>query len=91
MKYKIKYESFEINDGGGQAVCRPETAFNILKEKFNYCQEEFYILILDIKNRVINTKMIYRGCGSNIYIDPRDIFRTVLLLNGQNFISNKKG
>jgi DNA repair protein RadC len=57
----------------------PEKAVNALsRELAHYAQERFAILLLDVKNRLLGTKLITIGTATETLAPPREIFREVL-------------
>jgi len=90
MKIKINYEikSYELQtaDKNLTDISSPENVFNCLKDNFNPTQEEFYLLILDIKNKIIDKILISKGANNILYILPLDIIRPVILTNSNKII-----
>jgi DNA repair protein RadC len=57
----------------------PQMAVNALsRELSHYPQERFAILLLDVKNRLLGTKLITIGTATETLAPPREIFREVL-------------
>jgi DNA repair protein RadC len=57
----------------------PQMAVNALsRELTHYPQERFAILLLDVKNRLLGTKLITIGTATETLAPPREIFREVL-------------
>jgi DNA repair protein RadC len=44
--------------------------------------EQFAVLVLDVKHQVLGLKVLFRGSSTETLANPREIFQTVLLLNG---------
>lgn len=49
-------------------------------------QEEFWVLLLNTKNRVTHEAMVYRGTANTIYIRVAEVFREAIRLNAINMI-----
>lgn len=57
----------------------PDTAAAALSHELMWqAQERFAVVLLDIKNRLIGTKVITIGTANETLIHPRDIFREVI-------------
>ncbi len=57
----------------------PQMAVNALsRELAHFPQERFAILLLDVKNRLLGTKLITIGTATETLAPPREIFREVL-------------
>lgn len=67
----------------GQVVDSPEIASMILNRAIGYAPvENFCVLILDIKHRLIATEIISVGTATETLAHPRDVFGCVLRLGG---------
>ncbi|MBO7336015.1 MAG: DNA repair protein RadC [Lachnospiraceae bacterium] len=49
-------------------------------------REQFYVIVLDTKNRVLHEELLSIGNISSAIADPRDIFQIVLKYNGSSII-----
>lgn len=53
--------------------------YDILKNDYiNYYQEEFIVLLLDVKNNLINKEVIFKGSIAISEIHPREIFKCAI-------------
>ncbi len=52
----------------------------------NRTKESLYLMVLDVKNRIIKEEEISRGTISSSICDPREIMRTALLHNGVSIV-----
>lgn len=86
MKYKIRYKEYVLKEKTADVVDTPEKVFDVLRGDYNPLQEEMYLLILDVKNNVIEKHLLARGGNSMMVITPAEIFRVVLLSGGSRFI-----
>lgn len=60
-------------------VDSPDTAAAALSHELMWqAQERFAVVLLDIKNRLIGTKVITIGTANETLVHPRDIFREVI-------------
>jgi DNA repair protein RadC len=63
-----------------------QTAFFLLKDRFNEFCEEFWLINLNAKLEVKNLKLISRGTLNFCLVHPRDLFREALLANSYAII-----
>ncbi len=49
-------------------------------------REQFYVIVLDTKNRVLHEELLSIGNISSAIADPRDIFQIVLKYNGSSIV-----
>ena len=59
---------------------------NIQKIKIDYSQENFLILCLDTKNKLIYSEVIFKGGLNASLICPKTLFRKALLKNSNSII-----
>ncbi len=63
----------------GYKICCSQDAYNVVKEKFLLEKKEyFYILLLDVKNRVIKECMISQGILTASLVHPREVFNPAI-------------
>jgi DNA repair protein RadC len=86
MKYKIEIKNYEFKESQGESITSPNNLFKALKEDYNPIQEELYLLILDVKNKLIEKILIAKGGMSNVTVEPASIFRNILINNGNRFV-----
>ena len=88
MKYKIEVKSYEIKVAEKESVAlsSPETVFNIMKDSFSPISEEMHLLILNVKNQIIDKILISKGTYNSVMVTPLDIIRPLMLMAGNNFI-----
>ena len=81
--------SKRINDDikVGEKIITPIDVYNLIGDKLKLEQQEhFVIILLDIKNNLINYQYLYKG-GLNFHlVHMRDIFREVVKNNAYKFI-----
>ena len=58
----------------------PEEVAAYLMPRLRYAtKEQFLVLLLDVKNRIIGTEIIVEGGLNNTIVQPRDVFRVAIL------------
>lgn len=56
-------------------MVNPEiVARNLSLETYDKWQEEFWVLALDAKNRLIKAECIFKGTLTNVLVSPREVF-----------------
>ncbi len=69
------------------AISRPEDAAPLLIELLGHLeQEEFYVLFLDARNRVMGEAALYRGNATSSVVRPAEVFREALRRNAVSII-----
>jgi DNA repair protein RadC len=63
-----------------------QTAFSLLKDRFNEFCEEFWLINLNTKLEVKSLKLISRGTLNFCLVHPRDLFREALIANSYAII-----
>lgn len=53
----------------------PDKVFEFYKGKIDKYQEQFYVIYLDAKKRVITDKLLFQGTVNHSLVHPRDIFK----------------
>jgi DNA repair protein RadC len=86
MKYKIKYQEYDLQCCEGPAICTPNELHAIVKDDYSPISEEMYLLVLNIKNKVINKYLIAKGSYNIILCSPADIFTPILKADGRSFV-----
>lgn len=62
-------------------------AYNYINKKFLYkTKEYFYVIYLDIKSNILDTKLLFIGGLNECIIDIREIFKNAHLLSAASFI-----
>ena len=64
----------------------PDKIFNFYKTVIDDDQEEFYVIYLDAKKRVIKDKLLFIGTVNHSLVHPRDIFKNAYNLNSSFII-----
>lgn len=59
---------------------------NIQKININYEQENFLILCLNTKNKLIHSEVLFKGGLNSSLVCPKTLFRTALKYNSNNII-----
>ncbi len=68
-------------------ITSPEDVFNYMMEEMRYLeQEEFRIILLNIKNKVLGVETIFRGGLNSSIVHPREIFRLALRRSAASLI-----
>ncbi len=68
-------------------ITSPADVFNFMAEEMRYLeQEEFRVIFLNIKNKVIITEVIFKGSLNSSIVHPREIFRLALKRNAASVI-----
>jgi DNA repair protein RadC len=68
-------------------ITSPEDVFHYMKEEMRYLeQEEFRIILLNIKNKVLGVETVFRGGLNSSIVHPREIFRLALRRSAASMI-----
>ena len=68
-------------------ITSPEDVFNYMMEEMRYLeQEEFRIILLNIKNKVLGVETVFRGGLNSSIVHPREIFRLALRRSAASLI-----
>ena len=61
-------------------IYRPQTVYDLLGEEMSrLAQEQFRVLLLDRKNRVVGQRTIYQGNGYCALVRPAEVFRPAIV------------
>ena len=67
-----------------------DAGYFLLREVFNpfeaFEQEELYVLMLNMKNRVTHVAMIYRGTVNSIFVREAEVLRPAVRLNATSIL-----
>jgi DNA repair protein RadC len=70
-----------------QSMCRPEDVAGYLgPELADLAQEQFRVLLLDVKNHLLGTALVYQGGTSSISIRLAECFREAVRVNATSVI-----
>lgn len=70
---------FQTRPGDRTVVDSPATAAAALSQDLMWqSQERFAVLLMDVKNRILATKVITIGTATETLVHPREIFREVI-------------
>jgi len=78
-----------VNYSDNPITSSPQGVVNIMESLYNLRDEpieNFIILMLDTKNKIIGSSLISRGTVNSTLISPRNVFQTALLGNAVNII-----
>ncbi len=68
-------------------ITSPADVFNFMAEEMRYLeQEEFRVIFLNIKNKIIAAEVIFKGSLNSSIVHPREIFRLALKRNAASVI-----
>lgn len=71
--------TFQVRPLERLAIDNPETAAAALSQDLMWqSQERFAVLLLDVKNRLLGTKVITIGTATETLVHPREVFREVV-------------
>lgn len=73
--------SDDIQNIFGIKINGPEIIFEFYKNRVDNYQEQFYVIYLDAKKRVISDKLLFQGTVNHSLVHPRDIFKEAYTLN----------
>ena len=77
-----KYHKFE-----SMTIDNPDTIASYLFDYFrDSYKEEFLVLLLDTKNRIIKTKRVSIGSLNQTLVHPREVFRFAIMENSNSII-----
>ncbi|MEK6932885.1 MAG: DNA repair protein RadC [Nanoarchaeota archaeon] len=68
-----------VNNGHTEIIRNAKDVYNIFSDKFReYKQESLNVILLDTKNKIINTKEISIGTLNSSLMHPREIFKEAI-------------
>ncbi len=68
-------------------ITSPGDVFNFMAEEMRYLeQEEFRVILLNIKNKVIASETVFKGSLNSSIVHPREIFRLALKRSAASII-----
>ena len=70
----------------GTVIDDPSVAARAFQEIMWEPVEKFAVLALDIKHRILSTRIISSGTATETYAHPRDIFRWVMMAGGSRCV-----
>ena len=80
---RLSYEKMKQTD----VISNPSTVVNWLRQQYGLLEQEVMTAVfLDVKNRVIGSREIFRGSIDNVQIDPREIFAQAIRCNARKLI-----
>jgi DNA repair protein RadC len=91
-KYRIpRYKVGLVREGTAQVPDRvvngPRVVYDIFKEIFAEADREyFYILCLDVKNKIIGLNMVSMGTLNASVVHTREVFKAAILLNSASIV-----
>jgi len=86
LKYKIRYETFEVMESPEEYIKSPEHVYDMVKKEFSPIQESMTIIGVNIKNGVIYKKQVGLGTYNILMCKPADLFRPLLIAGCGAFI-----
>lgn len=91
MKYfkgKLKFKEYilKVAEDEKKDITSPAIVVEIMKEDFSPVNESMHILILNIKNQIIEKYLVAKGNYNTLLIKPIDIIRPVIMTAGNNII-----
>lgn len=92
MKNINKYTVTLVHEGNheyfGTALNNSEKVANIAKEILtNQPKEQFWIFLLDTKNKIIGMTMISQGTLNSSLVHPREVYQPAILSNASAIIA----
>ncbi len=69
-----------------EMITKPQQVFELCRPMINYTQEKLVVICLNIRMELIAKIEVYTGSISSIFIQPREIFKTVFMKNAYAFI-----
>ncbi len=92
MKNINKYTVTLVHEGSheyfGTALNSSEKVANIAREILaNQPKEQFWIFLLDTKNRIIGMTMISQGILNSSLVHPREVYQPAILANASTIIA----
>lgn len=92
MKNIKKYTVTLVHEGSheyfGTALNSSEKVANIANEILkNQPKEQFWIFLLDTKNRIIGMTMISQGILNSSLVHPREVYQPAILANASTIIA----
>ena len=84
---ELGQRTFQFRPHEKTIVDNPTTATAILSQDLMWqSQEKFAVLMLDVKNGLIGTKVVTTGTATETLVHPREIFREAIRLGACNLI-----
>ena len=85
-QWKTEYRVIKLKEGTGEYITAPKEIIDCLSDVFNPVAEEMYLLIMDVKNQVIEKHLVLKGGYNLLMCKPADIFRPLLMHGGGHFV-----
>lgn len=91
--YRVpRYAISLVKDGGSvyvksDAIANPLQVYKVTKDLFEGAdREQFYVLCLDAKKKIIGINLVSVGTLSSALVHPREVFKAAILLNAHSII-----
>jgi len=78
MYKEIVFSAMQLKEPNGQRIITPNEVYELLKDLSLCAQEQFVVLTINTKNRLIDRHMIALGTVSSTLIHPREVFRPAI-------------
>lgn len=66
-------------DADGRRLVSPAEVADLVKDLSSCAQEQFVVLTIDTKNRLIRRNMVALGTLNQTLVHPREVFRTAII------------
>ena len=77
---------FILSEPAG-VINNPSDLFSRIKKfDIDHCQENFIIFLFDSSNKIIKSKVLFKGGLNSCLVDPKVIFRFALVNNANSII-----
>jgi len=83
MKLKI----LQVREASGGPICSPDVVAEMMREEGRADRECFWVLHLNVRNRVIEKELVAIGSVANTVVHPREVFKKAIILGAANIIT----
>jgi DNA repair protein RadC len=83
---KIIAVEYSLYEPTGSYLTTPSAVHKMMTENINHISEELHILVLNVKNAVLNVILVAKGNYNSVAISSAEILRTVFVTGGNSII-----
>ncbi len=83
MKLKI----LQVREASGGPICSPDVVAEMMREEGRADRECFWVLHLNVRNRVIEKELVAIGSVASTIVCPREVFKKAIILGAANIIT----
>ena len=86
MYKEIVFSAMQLKEPNGQRIVTPQEVYVLLSDLTTCAQEQFVVLTVNTKNRMIDRHMVALGSVSSTLVHPREVFRPAIMDSAVNII-----